>query len=548
MAFMLSARSAFPSAGRKAGMALLRGATCALLLQAVATFAPTDARAESVLRYAASAEPRTLDSIVNWLSITHQHSYLVYDTLFSLDATLTPQPQMVESVEKTSAGQGTRWLMTLRPGLAFHDGRPVAAQDAVASIQRWAKRDVSGRKLVELGMALEVVDERRFAVSLSVDTPLLIESFAKPTATGLFIMRAEEAATDPMTPVKETIGSGPFRFDRAAYRPGDRMIYRRNAEYRPREEPPSNFAGGKVVRIDRLEWLVLPDSASAVAALQSGELDIYETPPLDLLPVLDRNKEVRVAVHGKQGQFGFLRPNHTQPPFDKPEARRALALLTDQREFMAITAGSDGKYWRECYSFLSCGGLNENQAGGEWMRGARVEEAKRLFQQAGYAGQPIVVIAPGDNEIIKGFGTLAAERMRAAGLSVDLQYMDFASMMSRRNRREAPQAGGWNIFPMWSYGFELDNPIANVALSASCTDGSYAGWACSPRIEELKNAWARESDPGRRKALIAELQQEASALVPIVPVGQFFAPIAYRTNVVNFLETPVPVFWNVEKK
>ncbi|KAA2211488.1 ABC transporter substrate-binding protein [Teichococcus oryzae] len=547
MASMLPARLGMPLR-RQAARLLLQAAACALVLQAAATASPAAAQGERVLRYAASAEPRTLDPVVNWLSITHQHGYLVYDTLFSLDAALKPQPQMVGDVEKIVTGAGVRWLMTLRPGLAFHDGRPVAANDVIASIQRWAKRDVSGRKLVELGMALEVVDEKRFAVSLPVDTPLLIESFAKPTAAALFIMRAEDAATDPMTPVKEIIGSGPFRFDRAAYRPGDRMVYRRNTSYQPRQEPPSNFAGGKVAKIDRLEWLVLPDSASAVAALQSGELDIYETPPLDLLPVLARNSNVRVAVHGKQGQLGFLRPNHTQPPFDKPEARRALALLTDQREFMAITAGSEGQYWRECYSFLACGGLNENQAGSEWMRGARIEEAKRLFRQAGYAGQPIVVIAPGDNEIIKGFGTLAAERMRAAGLTVDLQYMDFATMMSRRNRREAPQAGGWNIFPMWSYGFELDNPIANVALSTNCTNASYAGWACSPRIEELKNAWARESDPSKRGALIADLQQEAAALVPIIPVGQFFAPIAYRTDVANFLETPVPVFWNVEKR
>jgi peptide/nickel transport system substrate-binding protein len=514
----------------------------ALLLPA----ATPAARAETVLRYAASAEPRTLDPVVNGLSITHQHSYLVYDTLFALDAQLTPQPQMVERVEKSA--DGARWTMTLRPGLAFHDGRPVAAADAVASIQRWAKRDTSGRKLVELGMALEVVDARTFTVALSVDTPLLLEALSKPTAVGLFVMREEEARTDPMTAVPRVIGSGPFRFDSDAYRPGDRMIYRRNTAYLPRAEPPSNFAGGKVAKIDRLDWLIMPDAASAVAALQSGELDIYETPPLDLLPVLERNRNITVAVHGKQGQFGFLRPNHRQPPFDKPEARRALALLTGQRDYMAITAGADGKYWRECYSFLACGGLNENQAATGWMQGGTVAEAKRLFQQAGYDGKPIVVIAPGDNEIIKGFGTLAAERMRAAGLAVDLQYMDFATMMSRRNRKDSPQEGGWNIFPMWSYGFELDNPIASVALSTNCTDGSYAGWACSPRIEELKNAWARENDPDKRRAIVEDIQKQAAELVPIVPVGQFFAPIAYRTNVSNFLQTPVPVFWNVEKK
>ncbi|MBI0434488.1 ABC transporter substrate-binding protein [Roseomonas sp. KE0001] len=503
------------------------------------------ARAETVLRYAASAEPRTLDSIVNVLSITHQHSYLVYDTLFALDETLTPRPQMVESVEASEDGR--RRTLTLRPGLLFHDGRPVTAADAVASIRRWARRDTSGRKLAEMGMALEVIDERRFAVTLDSDTPLLLEAFAKPTSTALFVMRAEEAESDITTPVKRIIGSGPFRFDSAAHRPGDRLVYRRNPDYRPRPEPASGFAGGKVARVDRVDWLILPDSASAVAALQTGEIDIYETPPLDLLPVLERNREIVVAVHGRQGQYGFLRPNHRQPPFDKAEARQALAMLMRQPDFMAVTAGSDGKYWRECYSFLSCGGLNENQKHAEWLRQGDAAAAARLFREAGYDGRPVVLIAPGDNEIIRGFGMLAAERMRAAGLTVDLQTMDFATMMSRRNRQDAPAQGGWNIFPMWSYGFELDNPVANVALSTNCTDASYAGWACSKRIEALKDAWARESAPERRAALLDQIQQEASALVPIVPLGQFFAPIAYRRTVTGLLQTPVPVFWNLEK-
>lgn len=511
---------------------------------ALAGLAP--ARAETVLRYAASAEPRTMDPVVNALSITHQHSYLVYDNLFALDAELRPQPQMVDQVEK--GADGTSWRMTLRPGLAFHDGSRVTSADVAASIRRWATRDSTGRKLNELGLAVEVVDASTFVLRLSVDTPLLLEALAKPTASALFIMREKDAASDPTTPVREIVGSGPFRFDQGAYRPGDRIIYHRNAEYRPRAEPPSGFAGGKVAKVDRVDWLVMPDAASAVAALQAGELDIYETPPLDLLPVLERRQDIVVAVHGKQGQYGFLRPNFRQPPFDKPEARRALAMLTSQSDYMSITAGSDGKYWRECFSFLACGGANENQTAMDWMRSPRVQEAQRLFREAGYDNRPIVVIAPGDNEIIKGFGTLAAERMRAAGLNVDLQYMDFATMMSRRNRQDAPQQGGWNLFPMWSYGFELDNPIANYALNANCTDASYAGWACAPQIEVLKNEWVRESDPTRRTRIIEAIQKEAAAYVPIVPLGQFFAPIAYRRNIVNFLSTSVPVFWNVEKR
>lgn len=524
-----------------------RHSTSPLAIAAAALIALAQpATAQTVLRYAASAEPRTLDSVVNWLSVTHQHSYLVYDTLYSLDSAFRPQPQMIETAER--GADGASWTFTLREGLTFHDGSPVTSADVIASIRRWAARDTTGHKLNELGMRLGEVDARRFTVHLSVDTPLLFEAFAKPTATGLFIMRAADAATEPTRPVENIIGSGPFRFVREAYRPGDRLIYERNRDYRPRSEPANYFAGGKVAKVDRVEWIVMPDSATAIAALRTGELDIYETPPRDLLPILERNRDIVVAVHGKFGQIGFLRPNHRQPPFDRPEARRALALLTDQADYMAVTAGADGRYWSRCYSFLACGGANENQAATDWMRSVRAEEAKRLFREAGYAGEPIVIIAPGDNEIIRGFGTLAAERLRGAGLNVDIQYMDFATMMSRRNRQDPPAQGGWNIFPMWSYGFELDNPIGSVALSTNCTNASYAGWACSPRIEELKNAWARESDAAKRKEIVAQIQLEAAQLVPIVPLGQFFAPIAYRRNVTGFLETPVPVFWNVEKK
>ncbi len=528
---------------------MLRHATSLLAAAAAVAAAPAaqaQSQPQSVIRYSASAEPRVLDSMVNWLSVTHQHSYLVYDNLYSLDDKFQPRPQMVETATKSADGLVTTF--TLREGLQFHDGAPVTAADAVASIARWSKRDNIGRKLVELGMKLDVLDARRFTVTLSVDTPLLTEGFAKPTATGLFVLREKDAQTDPMTAVKEIVGSGPFRFVPAEYAPGAKLVYARNPTYRPRAEAPSFLAGGKVAKVDRVEWIIMPDSSTAIAALQTGELDIYETPPLDLLPLLQANPNITVAVHGTQGQIGFLRPNFKLPPFDKPQARRALAILMEQPDFMAVTAGADGKYWKTCYSFLACGGANETQTQMDWMARPQIAEAKRLFQEAGYDGRPIVIIAPGDNEIIKGFGTIAAEKLKAAGLNVDIQYMDFATLMSRRNKQDPTSQGGWNIFPMWSYGFEFDNPMGNVALSAACTNAAYPGWTCDDTIEKLKDGWARESDPAKRRAIVGQLQARAAEVVPVVPLGQFFAPVAYRRNITGMMPTPIPVFWNIEKR
>lgn len=531
-----------------ANNALLRRAILGLCITlGLPGIAAGQARAETVLRYVPSAEPRTMDPVANFLSITQQHGYMVYDTLFSLDEKLVPQPQMVEGF--TKSGDGRVYTMTLRPGLKFHDGSPVRSADAIASIRRWAARDPVGRKLTEMGMTLAVVDDRNFTITLEADTPLLLEGFAKPSAAALFVMREKEAQTDPMRPVAEVVGSGPFRFVPGEYRPGARMVYARNTDYVPRAEPASYFAGGKVVKVDRVEWIIMPDSSSAVAALQTGEIDIYETPPLDLLPVLERRRDVTVRVQGQQGQIGFLRPNFLHPPFNKPEGRRALALAMNQADAMAVTAGSDGKYWSRCYSFLACGGANEDQAGSEWMQSQRMDEARRLFQQAGYQGEPVVIIAPGDNEIIKSFGMLAAEQLRAAGLNVDLQLSDFASMMARRVNQGPPSQGGWNLFPMWSYSFEMDNPIANPTMNSACANpsGGYPGWSCAPQIDALRTAWTRETDPAKRREIIHQIQLASAEQVPIVLLGRFFSPMAYRSNLAGLLNTPLPVFWNISK-
>jgi peptide/nickel transport system substrate-binding protein len=524
---------------------LLAGLAGASLV--LAAPAPASAQAQpSVLRYSASAEPRMLDPVVNWLAVTHEHAYLVYDNLFALDADFRPQPQMVDKVE-TSA-DGTVTTLTLRPGLAFHDGSPVTSADAIASIARWAKRDTTGRRLVAMGLKMEAVDAATFRLILPRPTPLLIEGLAKPTGAALFIMRQKEAETEATTAVKEIVGSGPFRWVAGEYRPGHRLVYDRNPAYRPRPEAPSNFAGGRDPRVDRVEWIIMPDSATAVAALQNNELDYYESPPMDLVPLLRKRPDIRVAVHSKQGAMGFLRFNLTQPPFDKPEARRALAMLMDQPDFMAATSGGEQEYWRTCFSFTACGGANEAKQTGDWLKKPNLAEARALFQKAGYDGTAIAFIAPGDNEVIKNFAVLATERMRQAGLKVDLLFSDFGAMIARRANRGPASQGGWNMFPMWSFGAELDNPVASFILSADCSDGGYAGWACDKQLEALKEQWMFETNPAQRSAIIEKIQAQAEQLVPIVPLGQFFAPVAYRTSLSGVVATQVPVFWNIQKR
>lgn len=536
MASMLPARPAFPT--RKTGLPLLRVAACALLLQAAATFTPTTASAESVLRYAASAEPRTMDPVVNWLSVTHQHSYLVYDTLFSLDAALKPQPQMVGSVEKAEAGKGVRWLMTLRPGLAFHDGRPVAANDVVASIQRWAKRDVSGRKLVELGMVLEVVDEKRFAVSLPVDTPLLIESFAKPTAAGLFIMRAEEATTDPMTAVKEIIGSGPFRFRPDLWRTGDSMVLERNDKYVPRDEAPDFLSGGKRVKIEQLLLKVMPDDTTGANALAAGEIDYMQYLPFDFLALLERNKDVKLiglgGIHMFQGNF---RLNHASGPFADPAVRRVLWKLVDQKAILTAIGIPEKFRVDSCGSFFMCGTPLESEAGAG-MAKLDIEGARAELKKTGYKGEPVVMLEV-SGSISQTAGHVLAENLKAAGFTVDEQTMDWGTVLARRGKKE-----GWSIYPVYSNGVDMVSPLNHFYIANNC--GDYAGWSCDARMTRLLEDFAKAPDAAARKGISDKIQEVSYETVPSVMWGQFSRPAGYRTRLKNMIESSFPMFWQVE--
>ncbi|MBR0682794.1 ABC transporter substrate-binding protein [Roseomonas eburnea] len=501
-------------------------------------------RAPRVVRYAASSEPTTLDPVVSPLLVTQEHGYLVYDTLFSLDGQFRPQPQMVESVEADR--DRPVWTMRLRDGLAFHDGSPVTSADVLASIARWASRDTAGRQLAGMGLRTEAVDARSFRIRLDAPTPFLFEAMAKPTSSALFVMREREARTDPTRAVPEVVGSGPFRFLRDEHRQGYRLVYERNPGYKPRPEPPSYLSGGKVVKIDRVEWMAMPDSATAVAALQRGELDICSSPPLDLMPVLRARRDIVITSTNPQGWVAFTRMNFLHPPFDRPEARRALQLAVRQSDIVSAVGADAEAGMRECYSYFACGGANETEAGTGANRTQDQAEARRLLASIGYSGTPVVFIAPGDNDSLRIIATVTAEQMRQAGFVVDVQFSDFASMMARRNRRDPPAQGGWNMFPMLAFAFELDSPASNFLLSSACDGTGYAGWACDQTLFDTRQAWLKETDPARRRALVEEMQLAAARLMPAALLGQFVRPLAHRCSVRGLVQAPVTVMWNVE--
>ncbi len=320
---------------------------------------------------------------------------------------------MVESWKK---GQDElTYTFTLRPGLTFHDGQRVTANDAVVSIKRWGQRDVMGKQLMAATARLETVDERTFVLELKEPFGLVLDALAKPSSNVPFIMPARIAATPADEQVKEVVGSGPFKFVKEEWQPGHRVVYVRNPNYIPRDEPPSFGAGSKRVYLERVEWLYIPDSATANAALEAGEVDYWERPPVDFIARLEKNPNVTVSIVDPMGTQGWLRPNHLHPPFNHPKARQALLYLVNQETYLQAAIG-DKRYWQPCAAYFICGSPWESEAGAEPYKKQDIAKAKQLLQEAGYDGSPVVLLDPTDILILHAATLVTRELLSKAGV------------------------------------------------------------------------------------------------------------------------------------
>jgi peptide/nickel transport system substrate-binding protein len=525
--------------------------TAAALALPLVCFGRTPAAAEGQKTITAvmQADVKIFDPIVNTADITSRFALMVFDTLFSLDQNLAPQPQMVGKYEISP--DGLSYTFVLRDGLKFHDGTPVTADDVVASLKRWWVKDGGGQIIQKFTKELTAVDQRTFRLVLNEPYGLVLDTLAKPDANVPVIMPKRLASTDPNEAVSEIVGSGPFKFVKDEWVPGSKVVFTKNTDYVPRSEPASGFAGGKVVKVDRVEWVVLPDPQSTIQALNRGQIDFVELPEVDLLPLLKANKDVRVEDMSPLGTQGILRLNHLQPPFTDVRARRAMQWLVNQRDFMTAAFG-DPSLWKVCGSFLICDEPMAFQDGADMLNQdipseQRIAKAKELLTEAGYKGEPVVLLDPVNRPTFHSANLVFSEALKKAGVNVRLDAMDWGTLVTRRTKKDPVDQGGWSIFFTSNGGLEGSNPAFNISTSAGC-DKAWWGWPCDPKLEELRSQWALGKTLDERKKIAQQIQVSATEDVIYIPWGVWKTPSAMRTSLKNMLKVPDSiVFWNVEK-
>ena len=517
----------------------------ARLLCATTFLVAAQVHAETTLKVVMMNDLSSLDPVASTAAFVRNHGFLVYDQLFALDSHGNPQPEMVDRF--TTSPDGKTWTFSLRPGQTFHDGAPVRAQDAVASIKRWGARDVVGKALLAATASIAVIDDSSFSITLNRPFALVTEALARPTANALFIMPERLANTPPATPITDATGSGPYIFVPGEWQSGHRAVYRRNPAYQPRPEPPDGLAGGKVAKIDRIEWLSMPDAATTAAALQTGEIDYVEQPSPDLVPTLERNRDIKLMAINPVGYDIWFRFNSTQPPFNDPRARQAMLYLIDPKENLEAIGVRPSEQVAECRAYFLCGTPLETDAGAAGLRRIDVAKARTLLAEAGYNGAKVVFLDPTDNPINHAATLTMAQNFTKAGLNMDLPAMDWATVTQRRNKKDPPDKGGWNLFITIANVLDGSNPLTNLYLAAPCENG-LAGWPCDPKLEELRRAWWEESDPAKRAKLVDAVQTQAYQTLPYIMAGQFRTLTAFRSNLEGIRPTTIPVFWGVEKR
>ena len=514
------------------------------LVLAAALVAPSLADAKTITAVMHS-DLRVIDPGITTAYITRDHGYMVYDTLLAEDANFKIQPQMAEW--KVSDDKLT-YTFTLRDGLKWHDGAPVTAEDCVASLKRWGRNDGMGQKLMDFTASLEATDARTITLKLKEPYGLVLESIGKPSSLVPFMMPKRLAETPPGQQIKEQIGSGPFKFVQAEFQPGVKAVYEKNKDYVPRKEPPSWTSGGKVVKVDRVEWITMADAQTAVNALQSGDIDFMENPAWDILPVLSANPELKVETLNKLGFQTLGRMNFLYPPFDNVKVRRAAFLAMNQKDVLDALVGNP-EYYKICGAVFVCGTPLATDVGAQSLvKGNGMAEAKKLLAESGYDGTPVVLMAPGDVVTLKAQPIVAAQLLRDAGFKVDVQATDWQTVVTRRASQKPPKEGGWNIFFTNWVGADVVNPVANVSVGGRGKNGGWFGWAEDAKVEAMRDAFARASSPEEQKKIADDIQKENYDQVIYIPLGQFLIPSAWRKSLTGVLDGPAtPIFWNIDK-
>ncbi len=517
---------------------LLAGAAAATLAR------PAIGAGAKTLVFVPQANLTSLDPVWTTATVTRNFALMVFETLYGRTQEFDVKPLMVEG--HTIDDDGKRWTMKLREGLMWHDGTKVLARDCVASLNRWLKRDASTPMMMARVDAIEATDDRTIVWRLKRPFPALPRFLSKVQPSPV-MMPERLAATDPFKQIPEAIGCGPFKFLPDEYVSGSHAAFARFDGYVPRQEPVSYITGGHKANVDRVEWRVIPDPATAAAAMIAGEVDWVELPQPDLIPMLSKAAGVSTGLLDIYGTVSILRPNHLAAPTNNVKLRRAMLAAIDQKEVMLAAMGDDPETWRAPMGYFAPGAPSATEVGMDAFRKRKtIDQLKKMVAESGYAGEPLVFMHPTDQVIYNAVATVAVDAFRKIGIVVDEQMLDWGTVVQRRPSKETAEKGRWNMFPAGAPSPEWLDPLMCNPMRSNGAK-AWFGWPEDAKLEGAIVGWLDANTDAERKKHEEDYQAAAFDNVPLITCGTYLPKAAWRSNLKGLVKGSAPVFWNVEK-
>ncbi|MFN3974146.1 MAG: ABC transporter substrate-binding protein [Dehalococcoidia bacterium] len=498
---------------------------------------PTPApRRGGTLRFIPHASLASIDPMWTTAAVTGKDfANFVYEGLFALDASFTPQPSLLEAwrVEPN----GLTWTFTLRPNLTFHNGDPVRPQDVIESLKRWSSQDAWGREMWNNITRIDTIDQRTFAFVLKEPTGVILNQLSVPSGYRPVVVHEKIWQVPPKQGAREAIGTGPYRL--VSWRPGDKYVVERWPDYKSRTEPPSGLAGARPSYVDRIEGVEVPDHATRFASLHTGLVQFLDDFSHDLAPQVERNPNLRLHIVGP-GPKLIIAINHSRPPFNDLRVRQALQLAYPVDRAMQAAVG-DSRFWRLCPSVFACGTIWEEpgKAGSEGHYNVHdLARAKELMRASGMEGTVVRLLSAQDVPSIANPSLVTKEVLEQLGLRVDLQPMDWAALTARRTNPEV-----WEVWHTawitWHFVHPLVSPAhAKLAWFARYPDTT--GRVTSAR-EAILRALTLQEQLDKTRDLARVVWED----VPYIILGEASGLRATRKEVQGFKPTIFLTLWDV---
>jgi peptide/nickel transport system substrate-binding protein len=475
-----------------------------------------------VVNVATIGELTTLDPMTatgDLLGMVTQH---FFETLYTFDKNWNVTPLLAEALPEVSA-EGKVHTIKLRQGITFHDGSAMTSEDVVASLKRWLEVASRGKLVAANLESLEAVDD--YTIKLTLKQP-----FAP--LTSLLAFNNSAAVVLPSEKIAETlseyVGTGPYMIKER--KPDQYLQLVRFDGYKAREGEPDGFGGARKQYLDEIRFVPVPDANTRVEGAIAGQYDYADLLPVEAFDRLNGQAKTEPLVLKSFGWPMFIM-NNKEGMMTKTGLRKAVQAALNAEDMLAAAFGKpefytvDGALYPEGYQWRTDAGVEAYNMGDP-------EKAKELASEAGYDGKPIPILTSRQYEFHYKMAQVAAEYLKVAGFAVQLDVVDWATLVQRR-----AEPALWDIFI--THSPFLPDPALIAPLPAS-----YPGWWASEEKEKLLVALNTEMDPQKRVAIWSDIQKLIYDEAPFYKVGDFSALSAKSPRLEGFTHSAWPFFWN----